>query len=90
VRGGALFIVLQGWFRAWHRLQAGKAVVFNFHAKGKLQRVIGGAGQPPLGWSAWGLLHLAPTFSRWLGFFLGVGCELLGILHVFPRLDGLT
>ena len=39
VRGGALFIVLQGRFRAWRRLQAGKAVVLNFHAKGELQRM---------------------------------------------------
>ena len=49
VRGGALFIVLQGRFRAWRRLQAGKAIVLNFHAKGGLQRMTSGAGQPPLG-----------------------------------------
>ena len=39
VRGGALFIVLQGWLRSWCQLQAGKAVVLNFHTKGELQRM---------------------------------------------------
>ena len=34
VRGGALFIVLQGRYQAWRQLQAGKTVVLNFHAKG--------------------------------------------------------
>ena len=49
VRGRALFIVLHGQFRAWRRLQAGKTVVLNFHAKGELQRMTSGAGRPPLG-----------------------------------------
>ena len=77
--------MLQGWFRGWHLLQAGKAVELNFHTKGELQRMKGGAGQPPLGRPAWGSCHLAPTFSGWLGFSLGVGCELLDIFHVIPR-----
>ena len=46
VRGGALFIVLQGWYEAWRQLQAGKTVVLNFHAKGDHQRLTGGAGLP--------------------------------------------
>ena len=46
MRGGALFIVLQGRFRAWCQLQAGRAVVLNFHAKGELQRMTSGAGRP--------------------------------------------
>ena len=50
----------------------------------------GGAGLPHLGWSAWRLHHLAPTLSGWLGFFPGVGCELLGIFHMFPRPVGLA
>ena len=36
----------------------------------------GGAGQPPLGRPAWGLCHLVPTFSGWLGLFPGVGGKL--------------
>ena len=46
VRGGALFIVLQGRYQAWRQLQAGKTVVLNFHAKGDHQRLTGGAGLP--------------------------------------------
>ena len=45
VRGGTLFIVLQGRFRAWRQLQAGKVVVLIFHAKGELQRMTSEAGQ---------------------------------------------
>jgi len=64
--------------------------MLSFHAKGGLQTLPGGAGRPPLGRPAWGLRHLAPTFSGWLGFSPGVGCELLGIFHVFPRPADLT
>ena len=64
--------------------------MLNFHTKGELQRLPGGAGRPPLGWPAWGLRHLAPTFSGLLGSSSGVACELLGIFHVVPRLTGLT
>ena len=64
--------------------------MLSFHAKGGLQMLPGGTGRPPLGQPAWGLRHLAPTFSGWLGTSLGVGCELLGIFHVVPRLAGLT
>ena len=49
VRGGALFIVLQGRYEAWSQLQVGKTVVLNFHAKGENQRLTGGAGQPLIG-----------------------------------------
>jgi len=49
VRGGALFIVLQGRYRAWRQLQAGKTVVLSFHAKGEHQRLMkSGPGRPPL------------------------------------------
>ena len=90
VRGGALFIVLQGWFREWRRLQAGKVVVLNFHAMGELQRMTGGAGRPPLGRPAWGLRHLAPTFSGWLGFSPGVGLHCVASTHeVVGRLASL-
>ena len=54
VRGGAPFIVPQGRYEAWRQLHAGKTVVLNFHTKGEHQRLIGGAGQPPLGRPAWG------------------------------------
>jgi len=39
---------------------------------------------------AWGLRHLAPTFSGWLGSSPGVGGELLGIFHVVPGPVGLA
>ena len=51
---------------------------------------MGPTGQPPLGRPAWGLCHLAPTFSGWLGFSPGVGCELLGIFYVIPRPVGMA
>ena len=50
--------------------------MLSFHAKGGLQMLPGGASRPPLGRPAWGLRHLAPTFSGWLGLFLGVGGKL--------------
>ena len=66
------------------------AVELNFHAKGGLQTLLGEAGRPPLGRPAWGLRHLAPTFSGWLGLFPGVGGQLPGIFHVLLRPAGLT
>ena len=56
--------------------------MFSFHAKGGLQTLPGGAGRPPLGRLAWGLRHLVPTFSGWLGLFPGVGGKLP---QHFPR-----
>ena len=68
----------------------GKAVMLSVHAKGGLQTLLGEAGRPPLGRPAWGLRHLAPTFSGWLRSSPRVGCELLGIFHVLPRPADLT
>ena len=48
VRGGALFIVLQGRYEAWRQLQAGKVGVLVFHAKPKLGTLQSGAARPPL------------------------------------------
>ena len=64
--------------------------MLNFHTKGELQRLPGGAGRPPLGQLAWGLRHLAPTFSGWLGSTPGAGGAMLSIFHVLPRPAGLT
>ena len=64
--------------------------MLSFHAKGGLQTLPGGAGQPPLGRPAWGLRHLAPTFSGWLGSSPGVGGEMLSIFHMLLRPAGLT
>ena len=63
---GALFILLQGRYKAWRQLQAGKAVVLNFHAKGEHQTLTSGAGRPPLGRPAWGCGRVATAFAGML------------------------
>ena len=61
--------VLQEGYWAERQLHAGKFVELVFHAKGEQQWLPSGAGQPPLGWPAWGCGHLATAFAWTLWIF---------------------